>query len=112
MVRYRGAPHRGAGRPLDEATAWGLVYELAGEATPWLSACTRSRNRARLRSWSAAQLALAVSGLLDGDAPVDEFTDAVIDVELALRDAVSIRLEVRRDGVRRLDAILARLDLR
>lgn len=63
----------------------GLVYELTGLPTPWPPVGTRSRNRQRLREWSAGRLALAIAGLLDGDAPTDDFTDALIDAERALR---------------------------
>lgn len=44
---------RPCGRPFSERVAWGVLFELSGIATPWLSAPERSRIRRRVaeRTW-------------------------------------------------------------
>lgn len=43
------------------SSAWGLLWELSGYRASWLTPSTRSRVRSRIRSWSAEEIARAVS---------------------------------------------------
>jgi excisionase family DNA binding protein len=47
------------GRPLVPATAWGALWELAGERAAWLNPADRSRLRSRLRRYDAEQVVAA-----------------------------------------------------
>lgn len=62
VLRYETSARRGGGRKLDTDTAWGLLWELSGLHAAWLTRSTLSRVRGRLRTWSAEELARAVSG--------------------------------------------------
>lgn len=60
-LRYEVGAHRGSGRTLKASSAWGLLWELSGLTASWLTPSTRSRVRSRIRSWSAEEIARAVS---------------------------------------------------
>lgn len=62
VTRYESAARRGRGRALDAATAWGLLWELAGLDADWLTPSTRSRVRRRIRQTGPEDLARVVSG--------------------------------------------------
>src|SRR5690625_5183151 len=61
VARYEISAHRGSGRTLDVATAWGLLWELSGLDANWLSASTRARVLRRIRNSDASAIVSAVS---------------------------------------------------
>lgn len=62
VVRYREIAHRGRGRALSSATAWGLLWELSGLRASWLSSSTLSRVREQIQDLSAEEIVRAVAG--------------------------------------------------
>lgn len=63
VVRYLQRRRQTAGRGLNRATAWAILYELSGvEAAGLLPRATYARARTRIRTSSAEDLATAVAG--------------------------------------------------
>lgn len=62
VTRYEVAAPLQRGRTLDDATAWGVLWELSGLDATWLTPSTRSRVRRRIRLSSAEDIARAVAG--------------------------------------------------
>ncbi|NUU08590.1 hypothetical protein [Leifsonia sp. C5G2] len=62
VIRYLQRRRKGAGRGLDRATAWAILYELSGvRAAHLLPRATYTRARARIRTWPAERLATEVA---------------------------------------------------
>ncbi|MFZ1381798.1 MAG: hypothetical protein WAS54_03300 [Scrofimicrobium sp.] len=62
IARYEVLGLGGSGRTLDSSTAWGVLWELSGMDSDWLSVRTRARVRKRIRESDATSIAAAVSG--------------------------------------------------
>lgn len=62
VERYRATAHRGSGRALSVATAWGLLWELSGLRPSWLPASTLARVRQNLATLSPEEIVRATSG--------------------------------------------------
>ncbi len=61
VARYEVLGERGSGRTLDRDTAWGLLWELSGLNSDWLSSRTRARIRQRIRESTSDDLVKAVA---------------------------------------------------
>lgn len=60
VARYEATGLRPLGRPLNPATAWGVLWELSGMRPQWLSARTYARIRRRIRETEPAGIVAAV----------------------------------------------------
>lgn len=61
VARYLVNAPEGAGRSLNTATAWGLLWELSGLSAAWLSDSTRARVGRRIRNDNAALIVRSVA---------------------------------------------------